>query len=295
MNVEKFNFCFFQSVCQELCGSTVKSVSNKQQQQQHPDPGPDIRQRSAPSLYTKPCLHHQSYTSVPQIPISTSSILQFLQLLPASLGSLKLTYSGCVLCYSSYYCVFCNNFLYTHIFVPTGYSLSQNHPVDTSSHLTTYFFTNINTLSLHYTEVQHIMEVDQSSMSLSPPRSPRPLRPSTLLEGCQTPKRRRVNSSSLCSSGTTSPVNLCLAAELANKNPRFRSLCNDDVSSDISNISSMSMSPCSSPSAFRNAYADFHEKYKKDELWASIRSDYHYIMDKEIIEACKVCKYDPPA
>ena len=29
-------------------------------------------------------------------------------------------------------------------------------------------------------------------------------------------------------------------------------------------------------------------RYRKDELWAAIRSDYHYLMDGEIIETCKV-------
>ena len=34
--------------------------------------------------------------------------------------------------------------------------------------------------------------------------------------------------------------------------------------------------------------SNFRNKYKKHELWASIRSDYHYLMDEEIIENCKV-------
>ena len=36
--------------------------------------------------------------------------------------------------------------------------------------------------------------------------------------------------------------------------------------------------------------SSFRKKYKKHELWASIRSDYHYLMDKEIIETCKVSR-----
>ena len=46
-------------------------------------------------------------------------------------------------------------------------------------------------------------------------------------------------------------------------------------------------SPTDSPCSLRTP-KDIKIKYKKDELWAAIESDYQYLMDEEIIDACKV-------
>ena len=53
-----------------------------------------------------------------------------------------------------------------------------------------------------------------------------------------------------------------------------------------SNVSSNLSTPANSP--YPTLSRDFRKKYKKDELWAAIQSDYHYLMDDEIIETCKV-------
>ena len=62
-----------------------------------------------------------------------------------------------------------------------------------------------------------------------------------------------------------------------------------DVS--IGDISSCSMD-CSttedSSASLSVATPGSRKRYRKDELWAAIRSDYHYLMDDEIIETCKV-------
>jgi len=54
--------------------------------------------------------------------------------------------------------------------------------------------------------------------------------------------------------------------------------CSFDDAADDSTVASLS----------DHGLSSFRKKYKKHELWASIRSDYHYLMDKEIIETCKV-------
>ena len=187
-------------------------------------------------------------------------------------------------------------------------------PVDISYRLTSYL-SHLTEVSLDCSEVEIMMEVDHmdstfdstldctmsapstpggspplaipqkitttstptSSMSGSPPRV-RVLKPNGI-SSPTTPKRRRITTESSVS-GCDSPLNVSVDTV---------SLLSAEDSSMYSD-GNQSMSPCSSPSAFRSACAkaDFRGKYKKDELWASIRSDYHYIMDKEIIETCKV-------
>ncbi|KAL8613807.1 hypothetical protein ACOMHN_029664 [Nucella lapillus] len=75
------------------------------------------------------------------------------------------------------------------------------------------------------------------------------------------PKRRRLNLDGLggLSSGSGSPL--------------------------ISADSSVSVTPTSSPAG--TLPRDFRQRYKKDELWRAIKSDYQYLMDKEIIESCQ--------
>lgn len=60
-----------------------------------------------------------------------------------------------------------------------------------------------------------------------------------------------------------------------------------DYPSDLSSPSE-GPSPSGSPPKFTSAAQELSSKYKKDMLWAAIQSDYQYLMDKEIIETCKV-------
>ncbi|XP_076464903.1 uncharacterized protein LOC143296731 [Babylonia areolata] len=75
------------------------------------------------------------------------------------------------------------------------------------------------------------------------------------------PKRRRMNGdpAGSMSSGSGSPL----------------------MSAD----SSMAATPTSSPAG--TLPRDFRQRYKKDELWKAIESNYQYLMDKEIIETCQ--------
>ena len=50
---------------------------------------------------------------------------------------------------------------------------------------------------------------------------------------------------------------------------------------------SLMSTPSASPSGTLKEY--FRRKYRKDELWASIETNYKYLMDEGIIEACQVC------
>ena len=56
-----------------------------------------------------------------------------------------------------------------------------------------------------------------------------------------------------------------------------------------SNVSSMG-SPGGSPAPYRKGRSSL-KRFRKDELWAAIRSDYQYLMDEEIIETCKVRRH----
>jgi len=38
----------------------------------------------------------------------------------------------------------------------------------------------------------------------------------------------------------------------------------------------------------RQVRKDLKRRYQKDELWRAIKSDYHYLMDEDIIEQCRV-------
>ena len=78
------------------------------------------------------------------------------------------------------------------------------------------------------------------------------------------PKRRRMNTD------TPSSVSSCSDSPL------------------ISGDNSMSGTPTSSPAG--TLPRDFKQRYKKDELWKAIESNYEYLMDKEIIETCQVGK-----
>ena len=51
---------------------------------------------------------------------------------------------------------------------------------------------------------------------------------------------------------------------------------------------SLMSTPSASPSGTLKEY--FRRKYRKDELWASIETNYKYLMDEGIIEACQVCR-----
>lgn len=56
----------------------------------------------------------------------------------------------------------------------------------------------------------------------------------------------------------------------------------------VSENSSLNGTPCSSPMGTMRRACDFRQRYRKDELWKAIESNYQYLMDKEIIEACQV-------
>lgn len=117
-------------------------------------------------------------------------------------------------------------------------------------------------------------------------------------------KRRRMNmdlpsytpslSSGMSSpSGCPSPMNLSGLAEqsfeelgllnLATHRLRVQSWDTDHLTTD-SNRSSPAVT---SPAVQRH---DFRGRLRKHELWPAIRTDYHYLMDKEIIETCKVSR-----
>lgn len=59
-----------------------------------------------------------------------------------------------------------------------------------------------------------------------------------------------------------------------------------DYSDNSSNVSSITHSPTNE--SRRNIRKDLKKKYEKDELWRAIKSDYHYLMDEDIIEQCRV-------
>lgn len=83
--------------------------------------------------------------------------------------------------------------------------------------------------------------------------------------------------------------------------PKRRRLTADDTPSQVSSeMSSRSHSPSlseflddslmSTPNASPSGTLKehFRRKYRKDELWAAIETNYKYLMDKGIIEACQV-------
>ncbi|KAL3873508.1 hypothetical protein ACJMK2_036617 [Sinanodonta woodiana] len=92
--------------------------------------------------------------------------------------------------------------------------------------------------------------------------------------------------------------------ELPSEPKRRRIMADDSFSSVSSQVSSRSHSPSfsetmdesvsstpgESPSATLREH--FRRRYKKDELWAAIESNYQYLMDKEIIEACRTTGSD---
>ena len=76
------------------------------------------------------------------------------------------------------------------------------------------------------------------------------------------PKRRRMNAD------TSSSLSSCSGSPL------------------MSGDNSQNGTPTSSPAG--TLRRDFKQRYKKDELWKAIESNYKYLMDKEIIETCQV-------
>ena len=68
--------------------------------------------------------------------------------------------------------------------------------------------------------------------------------------------------------------------------PSSLSSCSGSGSPLMSGDNSQSGTPTSSPAG--TLRRDFKQRYKKDELWKAIESDYKYLMDKEIIETCQV-------
>ena len=117
--------------------------------------------------------------------------------------------------------------------------------------------------------------------------------PVNLTEESPTSKRRRMSpgigepdtaGSSRSASPPDSLINLAIMGESS-----FSSQSGEQhwasQSFDSSNVST----PLDSPmSTICRAPRDFRGRYKKDELWAAIQSDYQYLMDDEIIETCKV-------
>ena len=93
-----------------------------------------------------------------------------------------------------------------------------------------------------------------------------------------------------------SPINLMREMREAEMQERatqhslaMASFCSSDAGAiDSSMTSSCRSSPLGSPKVSKK---DYRYKYTKHELWASIQSDYQYLMDEEIIETCKVSMY----
>ena len=57
----------------------------------------------------------------------------------------------------------------------------------------------------------------------------------------------------------------------------------------LSSAYSSSRSSClTTPTDSPHGTVDFRKRYRQDELWAAIRSDYQYLMGDDIIETCKV-------
>ena len=106
-------------------------------------------------------------------------------------------------------------------------------------------------------------------------------------------KRRRMNEdmpgdaeSSAGTSPRDSPASLHLMLNPGLTLP-LGSTSFDDTFDEFSD--SQLSSPGDSPSMFRSKNKEaLRGKYRKDELWAAIKSDYHYLMDGEIIETCRV-------
>ncbi|CAH1791757.1 unnamed protein product [Owenia fusiformis] len=73
------------------------------------------------------------------------------------------------------------------------------------------------------------------------------------------------------------------------ESPSFRQLLRYD---DSFYNSSENPSPVDSPDVKQKGDKEQQKKYKKNELWASIKSDYQYCMDEEIIEQCKSTESD---
>lgn len=90
-----------------------------------------------------------------------------------------------------------------------------------------------------------------------------------------TAKRRRMELWGLC---TPSTVSSCSGSPSRGTTP--------DTTLDDSMLSTPSESPAGTLT--REDRRDFKKRYKKDELWPAIESNYQYLMDDEIIETCKV-------
>lgn len=107
-------------------------------------------------------------------------------------------------------------------------------------------------------------------------------------------KRRRLNDDapsdfqSTTTSGGSSPRDSPTSLHLMlNPGMSLGSTSFDDTFDDLSD--SQLSSQENSPAVFKGQEAEsLRRKYRKDELWAAIKSDYNYLMDGEIIETCKV-------
>lgn len=88
------------------------------------------------------------------------------------------------------------------------------------------------------------------------------------------PKRRR-----LTAEDTPSSMGSQVSSQMSSRShsPSLSELTLDD---------SLMSTPSASPSGTLKEH--FRRKYRKDELWAAIETNYKYLMDKGIIEACQV-------
>ncbi|XP_064600095.1 uncharacterized protein LOC135466505 isoform X2 [Liolophura sinensis] len=94
-----------------------------------------------------------------------------------------------------------------------------------------------------------------------------------------TAKRRRMELWGFC---TPSTVSSCSGSPSRGTTP--------DTTLDDSMLSTPSESPAGTLT--REDRRDFKKRYKKDELWPAIESNYQYLMDDEIIETCKSTESD---
>lgn len=88
------------------------------------------------------------------------------------------------------------------------------------------------------------------------------------------PKRRRLTAEDTpCSNGSQ------VSSQMSSRS--HSPLLSEPILDD-----SLMSTPSASPSGTLKEH--FRRKYRKDELWAAIETNYKYLMDKGIIEACQV-------
>jgi len=124
--------------------------------------------------------------------------------------------------------------------------------------------------------MQHLarLECSPSSDDLKMYGSQSSINEESLVELPTEPKRRR-----LTAEDTPSSMGSQVSSQMSSRShsPSLSETVLDD---------SLMSTPSASPSGTLKEH--FRRKYRKDELWAAIETNYKYLMDKGIIEACQV-------